>query len=166
MEQNKKFEGFLKAVLALPQDNPVRCILDKARGIAPLDRYMRTRYGKEKDLVRLLLSAIRQVRKDFVENLFELYVPPQEAVRADKADKVVQRREVFRHLLADGLIGTSLPEDALLDFVERYNQYVASWRNILSHAASEPATAENNREMGQSLLAALDVLERAETAGA
>lgn len=166
MEQNKKFEGFLKAVLALPQDNPVRCILDKARGIAPLDRYMRTRYGKEKDLVRLLLSAIRQVRKDFVENLFELYVPPQEAVRADKADKVVQRREVFRQLLADGLIGTSLPEDALLDFVERYNQYVASWRNILSHAASEPATAENNREMGQSLLAALDVLERAETAGA
>ena len=61
MEQNKKFEGFLKAVLALPQDNPVRCILDKARGIAPLDRYMRTRYGKEKDLVRLLLSAIYQV---------------------------------------------------------------------------------------------------------
>ena len=101
-----------------------------------------------------------------MENLFELYVPPQEAVRADKVDKVVQRREVFRQLLADGLIGTSLPEDALLDFVERYNQYVASWRNILSHAASEPATAENNREMGQSLLAALDVLERAETAGA
>ena len=166
MEQNTKFERFLKAVLNLPQDDPVRCILDKARGIAPLDRYMRTRYSKEKNLVRLLLSAIHQVKKDFVENLFELYVPPQETVRVDKAGKGGQRREVFRQMLVDGLIGTSLQEEALLDFVERYNQYVASWRNILSHAASEPATAENNREMGQSLLAALEILEQAEAAGA
>lgn len=141
-----KVQDFPQRVLALPEKDPVRRIMELSfPKNTTFESYLSTRIDKEKEQEKVILKALLAVPKDQLDELLTGKTILQGTGK--KIDWPRHRRKIFEQLLERGKISTRLPQENLLAFVEQFEYFVSSMRNSFAHANSslELARAQDAR---------------------
>lgn len=102
------------------------------------------------------MFCIKYVQKKDINNLFGFSSPETEKI-AIKGNK---RSDVFDYMLQRKMIGTSMSNEDLKDFIDGYINCVQNWRNKFNHASGNVYGKSGNYSISSSIIKNIETIEK------
>ena len=149
---------FAQELRKLPPDDPIRQLMAwTTPPTTSLWNYVYKRVEKESSPEAIIVKALGLVPKEHQETFFTQAEDGAEKKASES--KPQQRRAVFAGLLESERISTELPQEHLLDFVERYEMFVEELRHLFAHANADGGMVEGQAEIADAIEESLDLIE-------
>lgn len=148
---------FAQELRKLPPDDPIRQLMAwTTPPTTSLWNYVYKRVEKESSPEAIIVKALGLVPKEHQETFFTQKEDKTEKKASES--KPQQRRAIFESLLESGRITTELPQEHLLDFVERYEMFVEELRHLFAHANADDGMVEGQAEIADAIEESLDLI--------